>query len=125
MRLIGNIIWLIFGGLQAAVEYFFGSLILAITIIGLPFAAQTFKLGLLTLWPFGSEVVKNKNAIGVLTVIMNIIWVPIAGIWIFITHIFFGILLAITIIGLPFARQHFKLAWLALLPFGKTIIVKS
>ncbi len=121
MRILGNIIWLIFGGLESAIIYFLGSILLALTIIGIPFAYQTFKIGLLTLWPFGHEVVPVKQNQGCLTVIMNIIWILVGGIWISIIHVIFGILLAITIIGIPFARQHFKLAALSLSPFGKEI----
>ncbi len=121
MKVLGNIIWLIFGGLESALVYFIASLLLAITIIGIPFAAQTFKIGLMTLWPFGSEVVTVDENQGCLTLIMNIIWILIGGLWISVIHVFFGVLLALTIVGLPFAQQHFKLAVLALSPFGKDI----
>lgn len=122
MRFLGNIIWLIFGGLITAIEYFVASLVLMITIIGIPFGIQTLKLGMLALWPFGSEVRETRSAGGCLYTIMNILWILTGGIWIALTHLGFGILLAITIIGIPFARQHFKLAGLALTPFGKEII---
>ena len=121
MKILGNIIWLIFGGLESALGYFIGSLVLALTIVGIPFAYQTFKIGLLTLWPFGHEVVTVDEKQGCLTILMNILWILVGGIWISIIHVVFGILLAITIVGLPFARQHFKLALLSLSPFGKEI----
>ena len=103
MRIIGNLIWWLFGGLEAAIGYFSGSLALALTIVGIPVAMQTFKLGLL------------------ITVPLNIIWIIFGGLWACLMHIFFGVLLAITIIGLPFAKQHFKMAGLSLAPFGKDV----
>jgi len=122
MKFIGNIIWLIFGGLLIAIEYFMASLILMITIIGIPFGIQTMKLGILALWPFGSEIRETQAANGCLYTFMNILWILTGGIWIALTHFSFGILFAITIIGIPFAKQHFKMAGLALTPFGKEII---
>jgi len=122
MKILGNIIWLIFGGLLIAVEYFVSSLFLMITIIGIPFGIQTMKLGILAIWPFGSQVREHPTGGGCLTTIMNIIWILFGGIWIALTHLLFGILFAITIIGIPFAQQHFKMAGLALTPFGKEIV---
>ncbi len=122
MKLLGNIIWVLFGGLIIALEYFAASLVLIVTIIGIPFGIQTFKLGLLALWPFGSEIREKPQASGCLTTIMNIIWILCGGIWIALSHFVLGILFFITIIGIPFGKQHFKLAGLALTPFGKEII---
>ena len=121
MKFLGNIIWLICGGLLTALEYLVCSLLLMITIIGIPFGLQTLKLGMLALWPFGSQVMDNGNSGGCLSVIMNVIWICIGGFWICLTHLFFGLLLCITLIGIPFGRQHFKMAALALTPFGKSI----
>ena len=121
MKFLGNIIWLIFGGLLTALEYLVSSLLLMITIIGIPFGLQTLKLGMLALWPFGSQVTDNGNSGGCLSGIMNVIWICIGGFWICLTHLFFGLLLCITLIGIPFGRQHFKMAALALTPFGKCI----
>ena len=122
MKFLGNIIWLIFGGLLTAVEYFIASLLLMLTIIGIPFGIQTMKLGFLALWPFGSEIRSTESSNGCLYTFMNILWIVLGGFWIAITHLAFGILLAITIIGIPFATQHFKMAALAVTPFGKEII---
>ena len=124
MRFLGNIIWLIFGGFVTAVEYVISSFFLMITIIGIPFALQTLKLAALELWPFGAEVRTRENQPGCLSTIMNLIWLIIGGIWIFLTHVIFGILLGITIIGIPFAKQHFKLAGLALTPFGREVVYR-
>lgn len=121
MKLLGNIIWLIFGGLVTSVEYLISSLLLMVTIIGIPFGLQTMKLALLALWPFGSRVTDNGNAGGCLCIIMNILWIILGGFWICLTHLGFGLLLCITIIGIPWGRQHFKMAGLALTPFGKNI----
>jgi len=124
MNLLGNIIWLILGGLITALEYFIASIALMVTIIGIPFGLQSIKLGLLALWPFGQDVRQRETSSGCLNLIMNILWILIGGIWISLTHLAFGILLAITIIGLPFARQHFKLAQLALTPFGYDVYTR-
>lgn len=121
MGTIGNLIWLVFGGIIIFLEYLIASFILCITIIGIPFGLQTFKLAGLALWPFGKEVITSENSGGCLSLVMNIIWVLFGGIWICLTHLVFGIFFAITIIGIPFALQHFKLAAMSLTPFGKTI----
>lgn len=121
MRFIGNLIWLIFGGIFVALEYFIGSLALIVTIIGIPFGIQTFKMGLLALWPFGREAAQTSSANGCLAVLMNVLWILCGGIWIALSHIIWGVLFYITIIGIPFGRQHFKLASLALTPFGRDI----
>ena len=121
MKFLGNIIWLIFGGLITAIEYLIASLLMMITIIGIPFGIQTLKLAGLSLWPFGSKVIDNGSS-GCLSVLMNVLWIFLGGIWISLTHLVFGILLCITIIGIPFGTQHFKMAKLALTPFGKDIV---
>lgn len=121
MRLIGNLLWWLFGGLEAAIGYFTGSLAVACTIIGIPVALQTFKIGLLCLWPFGSEVRDSESSIGCISLPLNIIWIIFGGFFAFLMHIFFGVLLFISIIGIPFAKQHFKMAKLSLAPFGKDV----
>lgn len=122
MKLLGNLIWWLFGGLEAAFAYFFGSIVMLLTIVGIPVALQTFKLGLLSLWPFGAEVTSTDSKLtGCIALPLNIIWIIFGGFWAFLTHIFFAVILAITIIGLPFARQHIKLAGLSLAPFGKNV----
>ncbi len=121
MKIVGNILWLVCGGIITAIEYLIASLLLMITIIGIPFGLQTLKLGLLALWPFGSKVIDTGGSSGCLSLLMNILWILVGGVWICITHFVFGILLCITLIGIPFGKQHFKLAALALTPFGKSI----
>lgn len=122
MNLAGNIIWLIFGGIFIALEYVLSGIVLCLTIIGIPFGLQCFKLAALSLFPFGKVVRDKPEASGCLNVIFNIIWIFMSGMWIALTHLFFGLLLAITIIGIPFAKQHFKLMALSFTPFGKEII---
>jgi len=121
MKFLGNIIWLVFGGIIISAEYLISSILLMVTIIGIPFGLQTLKLAMLALWPFGAEIRHKPGNPGCISTIMNIIWIFIGGIWIAITHLVFGLLFAITIIGIPFALQHFKLAGLALTPFGREI----
>ena len=123
MRFLGNIIWLVFGGIFIAIEYVISSFLLMITIIGIPFGLQTLKLATLALWPFGTTHVTTENATGCLSTIMNIIWLLIGGIWIALSHVLFGLFFYITIIGIPFGKQHFKLASVALTPFGKDIVM--
>lgn len=121
MNAFGNVIWLVFGGFFIALEYFISSLLLCITIVGIPFGIQTFKLGILALWPFGKTITERESAHGCLLVFMNVLWILLGGFWICISHLLFALLLAITIIGIPFAKQHLKLASLSLTPFGRDI----
>jgi uncharacterized membrane protein YccF (DUF307 family) len=122
MRLLGNLIWLIFGGLIIAIEYFIGSIVLMITIIGIPFGMQTMKMAALAIWPFGRDTRVQSRASGCLYIIMNVLWLLTGGLWIALTHVLFGALLCITIIGIPFGLQHFKLTAIALSPFGRDIV---
>ncbi|WP_295121087.1 YccF domain-containing protein [uncultured Chitinophaga sp.] len=121
MNLIGNLIWLIFGGLITCIEYLVGGFILCLTIIGIPFGLQCFKIAIFTLMPFGRQVRDVSGPTGCIATIFNIIWIFCGGIWIAITHLFFGLLLCITVIGIPWGRQHFKLMSLTFAPFGKEI----
>ena len=122
MNLLANLIWLLFGGLWSALGYVFGGCMLCLTIVGIPFGLQCFKVAGVVLWPFGKEIVSSSNNMGCLTVVLNLIWLIFGGFWIAVIHLVFGILLCITIIGIPFGRQHFKLIELSLMPFGKRII---
>ena len=124
MSLFMYILWLLLGGIFTAIEYVVASLGMMITIIGIPFGLQTLKLSLLALCPFGKRIETTPQAGGCLSIIMNILWICLGGIWISLSHIVFGLVLCITIIGIPFGKQHFKLAGLALTPFGKHIVEK-
>src|SRR6478672_8093160 len=119
MNTIGNIIWLIFGGLYSALFYMLGGLVLCLTIVGIPFGVQCFKLASFVIWPFGRVAVSTQSSGGCLYILLNIIWIICGGLWLAIGHIIFGFLLCLTIIGIPFGRQHFKLVEISLAPFGK------
>ena len=123
MNLIGNILWLLLGGLIISLEYFVASVLMIITIIGIPFGIQTLKLASLSLWPFGRNSVYISQPSGCLTTLLNLIWLIFGGLWISASHLLLGIILSITIIGIPFGKQHFKLASLALTPFGKHVAI--
>lgn len=119
MNFIGNIIWLILGGILGAVFWAIAGLILCVTVIGIPFGLQCFKIAQLVLWPFGSEVKLGHFGIGGL--LMNIVWLIIFGWELAVTHVIIGLFFCITIIGIPFGMQHIKFAQLALIPFGAKI----
>ncbi len=122
MSLIGSVLWIVFGGgIILFLEYLLGGLILCLTVVGIPFGVQCIKLALLALLPFGKEITHTKSASGCLSTVLNLIWIIVAGIPLALTHLVFGVLWAITIIGIPFAKQQLKLASLALIPFGHTI----
>ena len=121
MSTLGNIIWLICGGLLAGLGYILGGLSLCLTIVGIPFGVQSIKLGLAAFTPFGKEVVERKDANSTLRIIFNVIWLVLFGWEIAVAHLTSALILAITIIGLPFAKQHIKLVPLALLPFGRDL----
>jgi uncharacterized membrane protein YccF (DUF307 family) len=122
MKVLGNILWLILGGIVIAIEYLIGSLALFITIVGIPFGLQTLKMSCLAIWPFGRESRVHSRSSGCLYILMNIIWLIFGGIWIALTHAVFGLVLCITIIGIPFGLQHFKLTSLEISPFGRDIV---
>lgn len=119
MRLLGNILWFILGGFVMAVSWFATGILWCLTIIGIPVGIQCFKFAALSLWPFGKEIVYHPSTGSFL---LNVIWIVVSGWVLAVEHIVTGILLAITIIGIPFAKQSFKLARLALMPFGAEIV---
>lgn len=122
MNFIGNLIWLIFGGFAAALGYIVGGLVLCLTIVGIPFGLQCFKIASLELWPFGRQVVSTGGPMGCLSIFFNLVWLLCGGLYTAMVHLLFAVLLFITIVGIPFARQHLKLMELSLMPFGKTIL---
>ena len=121
MSLLGNIIWLIFGGFLAGIGYIFGGILACLTIIGIPFGQQAIKLGVATMTPFGREIVPTPEAGSTLNMILNIVWILVIGWGIAVTHLTSAAILAVTIIGIPFALQHIKLIPLALFPFGREL----
>ena len=122
MSLLGNIIWLIFGGFFAGLGYILGGLSLCLTIIGIPFGFQAIKLGIATMTPFGREIKTSEETGSILNTIFNIIWLFLFGWEIALAHLLFAALFAITIVGLPFAKQHWKLLFLSLFPFGRELV---
>ena len=121
MNIILNIIWLVFGGIMIAIEYVISSVAMMLTIIGIPFGLQTLKLAALALWPFGTQIVDAGWPSGCVAGLMTVIWWFLGGIVIALTHLVWGIIFCITIIGIPFGLQHFKLMRFALFPFGNSI----
>ena len=122
MRVLLNIIWLILAGIWMAIGYVIAGVLLCITIIGIPFGVQSFKLSGYALWPFGRALVLRQNRSKGLSVIGNILWFILAGWWLALGHLFTGILLCITIIGIPLGVASFKMAGAALVPFGKEVV---
>jgi uncharacterized membrane protein YccF (DUF307 family) len=122
MNFIGNLIWLICGGFFAAIGYIVGGFVLCLTIIGIPFGLQCFKLARVMLWPFGTRIVPARHGMGCIYLFCNIIWLFCGGLYTAVVHLVFAFLLCITIIGIPFARQHLKLVELSLMPFGRQVI---
>ena len=121
MNILLNIIWVVFGGLMIAIEYAISSIAMMLTLIGIPFGIQTIKLARVALWPFGTDISNTGWPSGCLAGIMNVIWWFVGGFDIALTHLGWGLLFCITIVGIPFGIQHFKLMKLALFPFGKEI----
>ncbi|MBQ8811767.1 MAG: YccF domain-containing protein [Bacteroidales bacterium] len=121
MKFLGNILWFLLGGFIVSLYYFIVGLLFCITIVGIPFGLQLMKMAHFALWPFGHEVMPDKNDGGCLSIFMNVIWILVGGVEIAMIHLSFGAFLCITIVGIPFGLQHFKMALLALIPFGKKI----
>lgn len=124
MSLLLNIIWIIFGGFFIFLGYLSGGIALCFTIIGIPWGLQCFKLAIFALFPFGTESVsmRHHSSLEPMNLILNIIWLVFGGLWVLFSHLFWGILFSITIIGLPFGLQHFKMMRLAFTPFGRTLV---
>ncbi|MGB7594688.1 MAG: YccF domain-containing protein [Erysipelotrichaceae bacterium] len=119
MRILGNILWVVFGGAILAVGWFIAGLVLCITLIGIPFGIQCFKIAALVLWPFGKEI--SYPTVGVGSLLFNILWILIFGWELAVSALIVGVAFCITIIGIPFGLQAFKFAQLALFPFGARV----
>jgi uncharacterized membrane protein YccF (DUF307 family) len=129
MTLFLNILWFIFGGFLSGLGWLFATALMAISIIGIPFVRSCFTLAMFSFWPFGRDVVSRKEltgqddlGTGTLGLIGNIVWFVLCGWWLAVWHIAAAVALGITIIGIPFAVQHLKLAVASLLPVGKTVV---
>ena len=121
MNILGNILWVVLGCIFISMYYALVGLLFCITIVGIPFGIQLLKIAGFALWPFGRQIVAGETDGSCLSLIMNVIWIILGGIEIALAHIGLGIGFCITIIGIPFGLQHFKMALLALVPFGKQI----
>jgi uncharacterized membrane protein YccF (DUF307 family) len=129
MLTILNILWFILGGFLAGLGWWLAGILCAITIVGLPWARACFMLGNFTFWPFGRDVISRKDltgrddlGTGAFGTIGNIIWLIFVGWWLALGHILLAISLGLTIIGIPFAIQHLKLAYASLFPIGQTVV---
>lgn len=129
MRFLMNVLWVVLGGLLMALGWWLAGLIMAVTIVGLPWARACFVIGQFSLWPFGREAVDRSIVNGVedlgtgaLGAVGNVIWFVLAGWWLAIGHLSAAVACFVTIIGIPFGIQHVKLALVALAPVGKTIV---
>ena len=119
MNFIGNVLWIVFGGLILAMIWAIIGLLLCLTVIGIPFGIQCLKIAGFVLWPFGRDI--TPGGFGVMGAIGNIIWIIVCGLGLCVGHLISGLTLCVTIIGIPFGLQHFKLAKLSLIPFGADI----
>jgi uncharacterized membrane protein YccF (DUF307 family) len=122
MATLGNVLWFILGGFLAVLGYALGGVVMCLTIVGIPFGVQAFKLAGAVMAPFGKRVEEGERATGCTSVTLNIIWILLPGLELAITHLVLAALLGITLVGIPFALQHVKLIPLALMPFGRTIV---
>lgn len=121
VHVIGNVLWLVLAGIWLALGYALGAVVLCITIIGIPFGIQAFKLAAFSMWPFGRTVVRSVEG-GCLEVGFNIVWLVLFGWTLFLGHVVVGAILCLTIVGIPFGIQAFKLSVLALWPFGRSVL---
>jgi len=121
MRLLLNLIWLVFSGFWLAIGYVLTGVVMFLLIVTIPFGIAAFRLAGFVIWPFGRTVVPKPSA-GAGSTIGNVLWFLLAGLWLAIAHVVTAIALAVTIIGIPLALGNLKLAWVALAPLGKDIV---
>ena len=131
MRLIGNIIWIFTGGIIIALTWFFAAIVLAVLIVGLPWARAAWEIGKMSLAPFGKDVITSSELsgrssmhVGFLRLLANLVWMPF-GFVLFVMHLVHGIVLCCTLIGIPFGLQSFKLAGISFFPVGKRVVTKE
>jgi uncharacterized membrane protein YccF (DUF307 family) len=122
LRLIGNVLWLLLVGWEMMLGYLVAGILLCITIVGIPFGVASFRLAFFVIWPFGRVAVHDPNRVPGVSAIANVLWFVLAGWWLALGHLIGGVLLCLTIIGIPFGIQSFKLAGLALAPLAREIV---
>jgi uncharacterized membrane protein YccF (DUF307 family) len=125
LNLILNIVWLVFAGIELAILYALVGALMFITVIGIPLGVQAFKLAGFALFPFGRAVIPNPDSSVVASAIGNVVWLLLAGWWLAVAHIVFGIVLCLTIIGIPMGIACFKMVGMALWPFGRSVVDQS
>lgn len=121
MRLLLNVVWLVFGGFAVVIGWLLAGVVCCLFVVTIPFGIASFRIASYALWPFGRTVVDQPDA-GVGSAIGNVIWIVVAGLWITIGHLALGITLCATIIGIPLGLAHFKLIPVSLMPLGKEIV---
>lgn len=124
MRTLLNVLWLVLSGLWLALGYVVAGIVLCIFIITIPFGLACFRLAAFVLWPFGRAVVRRPDA-GAPSTVANVLWFVLAGLWMALAHLFLGVVLCLTIIGIPLGLGNFKLAAVAIAPLGKEIVPTS
>ena len=122
MKTVLNVIWLVLAGLWLALGYLLAAILLAITIVGLPFAKQSLKLARYALWPFGWALVESPDRMRTLSAVGNVLWFVLAGWWLAVVHLVSGIALCLTIVGIPLGIADIKMAGAALVPFGRSVV---
>lgn len=125
MRIVLNILWLLLAGVELVAAYALAGLIMCVLIITIPLGFQAFKLALFSLWPFGFAIVRNPDSVPGLSLLGNLLWIVLVGWWLALAHLAVAVLLAITIIGIPFALVNVRMARVALLPFGKEVVARE
>lgn len=121
MRLVLNVLWLVLSGFWMCLGYWFVGVLWCITIVGIPFGIACFRIGLYALWPFGRELVRRPTA-GAASTVGNVFWVILSGLWLAIGHAISGVLLCITVIGIPLGLANFKMVPVAFAPLGREIV---
>lgn len=129
IHLLGNILWVVFGGLEMALGWFVAGGLMAVSVVGLPWTPACFRIGVFTLWPFGNKIVDRRQATGqedlgtgALGCLANVIWFLLGGIWLALGHLILAVLFFVSLIGIPFGVQHLKLVSLTLAPVGKSVV---
>ena len=132
MSTIGNIIWILLGGIWMSIGWVIAGVIMYVTVIGIPWGRSCFVIARFTLFPFGHEAVSRRRVTGqedlgtgTAGMLGNIVWLLLAGWWLALCHVMTGLIVSLTVIGIPFGIQHFKLAGISLMPVGKTIVPKE
>jgi uncharacterized membrane protein YccF (DUF307 family) len=124
MRILLNVLWLVFSGIWLALGYVVFGVLMCLLIVTIPFGVAAFRLAAYVLWPFGRTIVRKPSA-GVASVVGNVLWFLLAGLWMAIAHLWWGFILCLTIIGIPLGIGNFKLAAVAIAPLGKEIVPRS